>query len=345
MFKISKVAGFKIFSLLLITAFFLSGCTKTSAPPVGEELIVNNEGEQVAAVFPMANYVDGRTKKVFGQYVKDRFDGFHTGDDVEVAQNDKQVEVLAITPGKVIYKKWTAGYGGVVVLKHTISDDSYIVLYGHLRLSSIKKTVGDEVKTGEVIGYLGSPNSYDTDNERKHLHFSIYKLNDINVSGYVSSPNQLVNWINPTQFFVDLGLEAVPQADSSFARDNYNYTFDYQGGWSVEVLEARGAVNIFSMVGEGSARARSQIFIQDQVSEAVVPDAVETSVLQNGYEVTTYSEAARDENIEKPGWIITPHPVYIIKSSGSAKAYRIDVSPKLEQEIFTVFLQSLQLSQ
>ena len=40
--------------------------------------------EAAAAVFPVEEHFERRTFKVFGQYVQDRFVGYHAADDIEV---------------------------------------------------------------------------------------------------------------------------------------------------------------------------------------------------------------------------------------------------------------------
>ncbi|MDO8559969.1 MAG: hypothetical protein Q7S23_02925, partial [bacterium] len=55
-----------------------------------------------AVVLPIAGYRERRTFKVYGQYVQDRFRGYHTGDDIEYADISKDVPVFAIADGEVV---------------------------------------------------------------------------------------------------------------------------------------------------------------------------------------------------------------------------------------------------
>ena len=70
------------------------------------------------------------------------------------------------------------------------------ILYGHLRLSSIKKSPGDYLSPGENLGSLGTGYSSETDHERKHLHLGISKGSNIDIRGYVQNENELINWID-----------------------------------------------------------------------------------------------------------------------------------------------------
>ncbi len=78
-----------------------------------------------------------------------------------------------------------------------INDKDVTVVYGHLRLSSITVKIGDELKTGEKLGVLGTRYSTETSNERKHLHLSIHIGTSINIKGYVQNKNDLIQWMDP----------------------------------------------------------------------------------------------------------------------------------------------------
>lgn len=78
----------------------------------------------------------------------------------------------------------SGSYGNYVKIKH---DNGYYTLYGHIAYNTVKVKVGDKVKRGQVIGYLGNTGeSYGA-----HLHFEVRDKNDVR--------------INPTQY-VDADL-------------------------------------------------------------------------------------------------------------------------------------------
>ncbi len=64
-------------------------------------------------------------------------------------------EVLAIDDGEVVYAEYgfNEGWGNAIVIKH---DNDFYTVYGHLEMNhGIKANVGDTVKAGQCIGYVG----------------------------------------------------------------------------------------------------------------------------------------------------------------------------------------------
>jgi murein DD-endopeptidase MepM/ murein hydrolase activator NlpD len=156
---------------------------------------------------PLPRAAERVNKKPFGLQVSpssspvypERFSGYHTGADFEVFadETEKDVAVRAVCGGVVLARKYSGGYGGVLVTSGQIHDESITVVYGHLRLSSISAQPGDSVHAGQFIGLLGDGYSDETDGERKHLHLSIHKGPETNIRGYVRSPSSLKDWVNP----------------------------------------------------------------------------------------------------------------------------------------------------
>ncbi|SFS49077.1 aminotransferase class III-fold pyridoxal phosphate-dependent enzyme [Lutibacter maritimus] len=63
-------------------------------------------------------------------------------------------------------------YGGLLILKHQVEGLTFFTLYGHLSVDSIStKKIGDTIKKGDVIGFLG--NKLENGNWVPHLHFQI----------------------------------------------------------------------------------------------------------------------------------------------------------------------------
>ncbi|MFH1866631.1 MAG: M23 family metallopeptidase [Patescibacteria group bacterium] len=312
---------------------------------------------QPVVVFPIADYLNGRTKKVFGQYIEDRFTGFHTGDDVEVGSKPKgDIAVQAIAPGEIIYKKWTPGYGGLVVINHWVNDEKIKALYGHLNLISVKKNVGETVELSERLGLLGAAKSKDTDNERQHLHFGLYQGSDINVSGYVLKAEQLVNWMNPTDFFQSMGLLVSPVGETEYqlgkivGADDFNLSFRYPAWWSIEYVPQLKALNIFSLSGNGASRERSQIFIRffdsdDFLTLETVDILDQQAGSYNDYLSITYrivKKADVPDFANQPAWRNKEHRVTDLRvSDGFSRFYVIAQNPELPDEQFEQFLNSI----
>ncbi|HZJ19309.1 MAG TPA: aminotransferase class III-fold pyridoxal phosphate-dependent enzyme [Pricia sp.] len=83
--------------------------------------------------------------------------------------------VNALFDGEVVTSVNDAGdkeYGGLIILKHKTKTFDFFTLYGHLSVASIqKKEVGQSIKKGENIGYLGHPE--ENGNWAPHLHFQV----------------------------------------------------------------------------------------------------------------------------------------------------------------------------
>lgn len=169
-----------------------------------------------AVAFPLAGFASRITKKPFGIHIipatspvqPERFSGYHTGADAETTADEAAIDipVFSITDGKIVLKRTMSGYGGVVMIEHVVSGETVTALYGHMRLSSISKSVGDAVQKGEQIAVLGTGFSAETDGERKHLHFGLRQGRSTGSRGYVSSEAQLAQWVDPVRWFQEHGL-------------------------------------------------------------------------------------------------------------------------------------------
>ena len=103
-------------------------------------------------------------------YREDPFTGeiaYHSGTDIAAPEG---TPILAAADGTVTIANaidsWGGGYGYHIKVKH---NDTYDTLYAHW--SSICVTVGQEVKQGEVIGYVGTTGN----STGNHLHFEVWQ--------------------------------------------------------------------------------------------------------------------------------------------------------------------------
>jgi len=158
---------------------------------------------------PISNYKTGQTKKPFGIYITpasspvqpEKFTGYHTGVDIEQAQDNTDVPVYAIADGTARFVGHVNGYGGVIIIEFSYQDQTYPALYGHIRLASASISEGDKVSKGQQLAVLGTGYSSETDGERKHLHLAIHKDPSIDYHGYVQNQSQLSDWIDPNSLF------------------------------------------------------------------------------------------------------------------------------------------------
>lgn len=65
-------------------------------------------------------------------------------------------------------------YGNYVKLRH---DDGYYTLYAHMAYNTVKVKVGDKVKKGQVLGYMGNT-GYSFGG---HLHFEVRTPTDVRI--------------------------------------------------------------------------------------------------------------------------------------------------------------------
>ena len=87
--------------------------------------------------------------------------GRHYGVDIA---NVIGTPIHATADGLVVYAGWQNGYGRVVVIEHGYG---FSTRYGHC--SSVDVKVGDEVKRGEIISYVGSSGR----STGSHLHYEV----------------------------------------------------------------------------------------------------------------------------------------------------------------------------
>lgn len=100
---------------------------------------------------------------------------FHTGIDIAASQG---TEIHATAPGEVVNAGWSGGYGNMVRIKHKYGFET---IYGHC--SRLAVSVGEYVRKGQVVGYVGMTGSA-TGN---HCHYEIRLGNEsINPYPYMS---------------------------------------------------------------------------------------------------------------------------------------------------------------
>jgi murein DD-endopeptidase MepM/ murein hydrolase activator NlpD len=100
--------------------------------------------------------------------------GFHQGIDIST---DKGQPVVAPADGTVESAAYTGDYGNLITLKHRFG---LATRYGHLSAFAVKP--GQQVKRGDVLGYVGSTGR----STGAHLHYEIL------VNGQLINPLQLL---------------------------------------------------------------------------------------------------------------------------------------------------------
>lgn len=87
--------------------------------------------------------------------------GRHMGVDIA---NEVNTPIRATADGIVTYAGWEAGYGRLVAIEHGYG---YSTRYGHCARIEVK--VGDEIKKGQIVGYMGSTGH----STGSHVHYEV----------------------------------------------------------------------------------------------------------------------------------------------------------------------------
>ena len=145
-----------------------------------------------------------RVFKTKGNVVTQGFkSGVHNGIDL-VGTGRTLDYIVAHSDGQVVsvrsnYKttdKTGSSYGNYVKIKH---NNGMYTLYAHMKHGSVTVKLGDKVKKGQVIGYMGSTGR----STGAHLHFEVRNTSD--------------KFVNPTQY-IDSDL---PEEKPVYPKGNY----------------------------------------------------------------------------------------------------------------------------
>lgn len=144
--------------------------TKGESLAVGSVVIVP-DGEVMAPVTTIASGGSSGVKEYVGYYMRPvvggrRSQGLHGHNAIDIAA-PIGTPVIAAADGDVIISKtggWNGGYGNYIVIKHANGTQT---LYSHNSRNAV--SVGDSVKQGDVIGYIGVTGKV----TGAHLHFEV----------------------------------------------------------------------------------------------------------------------------------------------------------------------------
>ncbi len=146
--------------------------------------------------------------------------GYHLAEDAAASTG---TPVYASGNGTVEYAGYASGYSGVVIIEHTLPDQSEVcTLYGHLTTSTIQVSSGQQVSKGQLVGYVADPNDYGYSGS-PHIHFGIrkgaYSTSQIcghwPYVGYSQSCTGITHeqyrdmWHDPSDFVADHGSDQI----------------------------------------------------------------------------------------------------------------------------------------
>jgi murein DD-endopeptidase MepM/ murein hydrolase activator NlpD len=148
----------------------LSGAATVGIELGGGRPATTGDWLQMAAA-PTLWPVEGPITGSFGERI-DPFNGegaFHTGVDISTSYGQP---VIAPADGVVTFAEEAGGYGRLLILDH---GQGISTRYGHL--ASFATTVGQSVRRGDVIGYVGRSGRA----TGPHLHYEV-RLHDVPVN-------------------------------------------------------------------------------------------------------------------------------------------------------------------
>ncbi|PJA45530.1 hypothetical protein CO174_02770 [Candidatus Uhrbacteria bacterium CG_4_9_14_3_um_filter_50_9] len=354
--------------LLILPLMLLGvGCAEQAVVTVPESLddsdsieVLDEAEETVVAAtvsYPVEEYVTRRTFKQFGEYISDRFNGYHVADDVEFADVEEEVPVSAIADGTVLVADWVSGYGGVMLVEHDVAGERVVATYGHIDLASTELSAGDQVVRGQFLANLGDGESEETDGERKHLHFALYGGEGYKLAGYISTPSELDPWINPHSFFLEQGLDPTQTArfynsDKDLGGDIYQVSFEIPDGWELEYIPSLEALNLFTLKGDGTARERSQVLIRYfdassflTLSTVEIFSTEDLFVGMEGYTARRYDIEKKEgvtDFADQPLWRNERHLVTDVRGEeGYTRYFVVAANPELDPSVYEDLLASM----
>jgi murein DD-endopeptidase MepM/ murein hydrolase activator NlpD len=115
-----------------------------------------------------------RPEQLIDSFADARSDG-RVHDAIDIAA-PAGTPVLAAADGKII-KFWESAAGGTTIYQMSL-DQKYVYYYAHLAGRAADVSVGDVVKQGRTIGFVGDTGNAGAGNY--HLHFSISAISDPN---------------------------------------------------------------------------------------------------------------------------------------------------------------------
>lgn len=91
---------------------------------------------------------------------------FHTGTDYAAADG---TPLFAVADGRVTTAEFSGGYGGLIVIDHTVAGQRVATAYAHMWSHGIHVQAGDTVTAGQHIGDVGSSGN----STGPHLHLEV----------------------------------------------------------------------------------------------------------------------------------------------------------------------------
>src|SRR5699024_6545282 len=146
----------------------LTGAGGPAHPVPATAVVAANPAESSRVVFPLpegtwtaTSPFGPRTHPITGEE-----ESFHTGADFSAPDG---TPILAAADGTVTVSEFSGGYGGLVLIEHTIDGQTVATAYAHSWEHGIHVAAGDRVTAGQHIADVGSSGM----STGPHLHFEV----------------------------------------------------------------------------------------------------------------------------------------------------------------------------
>ena len=123
---------------------------------------------------------------------------FHTGSDFAAPDG---TPIFATADGVVTLAEFSGGYGGLIIIEHTVDGQRVASYYAHMWETGIHVTAGQRVAAGQHIGDVGSSGM----STGAHLHF------EIRPGGQGANPVDADAWLT------EHGAEGITSGDATAA--------------------------------------------------------------------------------------------------------------------------------
>ena len=169
----------------------------------------------------------------------------------EVAHSDGVVVACKNDCNYNTYPNGSVIYGNYVKIKH---DNGYYTLYGHIAYKTVKVKVGDKVKKGQVLGYMGNTGY----SNGGHLHWEVRTPSDVRIDpipyldkdlpdnksdefvkgyDYVTLDNMYVRWGAGLNYGIKLVKNLTPDGKRNAYNQNPNAYAVYKKGTIYTALD------------------------------------------------------------------------------------------------------------
>jgi murein DD-endopeptidase MepM/ murein hydrolase activator NlpD len=125
---------------------------KSNTIYVGQTLKVSGTAPSATAQVSAKMFIRPAAGAIISSPFDQRSGEFHYG--VELAKNGN-VKVVAAADGVLSRSYTSSSYGEVVFIVHNINGQAWETVYAHMRSGSRAVQIGDKVKQGQFLGWMG----------------------------------------------------------------------------------------------------------------------------------------------------------------------------------------------